>query len=198
MTNLVDMNDPATWESLYAIYTADGTRLAHYERAVKDLINGSNGSMFGEGDHFSLLKALDIQPNQSIVIIGAGFGWVAEDWIKAGYGPIVCVDNSTWIHANKKDNAVLEIIDADGADPTQVDKILAGLGKADWCISEDVLGLKSDADAKILSDNMKLIGNSIAHWCSPNLNTPLNTRSPEEWKEFLGDLIVRRGGEVIV
>src|SRR4051812_11251741 len=132
------MDDPATWDSLY-ICQIDG-RTAHFERAARQQIIGA--------DHMSLKHALDIRAGQHIALIGAGFGWIAEEWIAQDI-TAVAVDTSKWIHANKDVHAAVPVYDADCRTEVGRDIIMNALGSCpDWVISEDVLPMLCDQDCR--------------------------------------------------
>ncbi|HEY6617421.1 MAG TPA: hypothetical protein VIZ32_22995 [Vicinamibacterales bacterium] len=190
MTPRVDYNDPETWASLYG---GDG-----YVRANKDSILGH--------DHHRLHEVLGIEPGQSIILIGAGFGWVAEDWGAAGLGPIVAADSSTWIQTNKPLQATLPIYNENSSTGGSRSKILKALGqaKATWCISEDVMPALDDDEAVQLALRMRLMATNVTHWMScgvrkhddPNAwagDPRLNWKTLEDWKELLTpDIVVAR------
>lgn len=197
---LVDSNQAALWDggatSLYRQYRADGSGPFGYERSCKDRILGN--------DHWLLKQALDLQPGQSIGLIGAGFGWVAEDWFASGLSPIVAVDTSAWIQANKTQHATVTILNEDGGSNPSRGRIRQALGltgnnRATWCISEDVLPILSDAEAAQLASNMRLVGANVAHWVSVlapggDQDARLNWKTLEQWKALVTpDLVVQRG-----
>jgi hypothetical protein len=169
------------------------------------MILGCNGLPFGQGDHFRLKEALNLQPGQSIGIIGAGFGWVAEDWFAAGLSPIVAVDTSAWIHSNKAQHATVTILNEDGSTNASRGRIRQALGltggnRATWCISEDILPTFADDEALTLAQRMRLVGTTCAHWvsCSAVVTAAqdqrLNWKTLEQWKALVTpDLVVERG-----
>jgi hypothetical protein len=191
---LVDSDLQSTWEELYT---------GGFIRPRKEMILGCNGLPFGKGDHFRLKEALNLQPGQSIGIIGAGFGWVAEDWAASGLGPIVAVDTSAWIHSNKAQHAAVTILNEDGSTNASRGRIRQALGltggnRATWCISEDILPLLSDTEVSNLAQRMRLIGTTCAHWVSvfthPDAQDKrLNWKTLEQWKDLVTpDLVVER------
>lgn len=194
---LIDSNLQATWDSLYRCELNGQT--VHYARAAKERILGN--------DHWLLREALNIQPGQSIALIGSGFGWVGEDWAAAGYGPIANTDTSTWIQANLPGNAIVPVLAEgalSGASRNHI-RTAAGLGpsaKFHWVISEDVLPVLTDAECLNLGAAMRILGTNVAHWVTvagPNTRASLNWKTKEAWKILMGaDLIVQRGrGEAI-
>lgn len=188
---LVDPNDDTIWSQWYSVYMDDGTT-AGYERRAKDRILGS--------DHWRLLEALGITKGQSIIIVGSGFGWIAEDWTDAGYGPVICLDTSSWIQEHKAKHAIVPIYDYDILTEQGRSDTLSLLdGKADWIITEDVMPCLSDIECLNLSSICSLLGDNTAHWITPNASSPMNNKSIEEWKYFIStDLVVRRGGNKVI
>ena len=86
---LIDANDPRIWDggSISVYRNRVNGRFVGYTREVRRNYMGN--------DHWVLRQKLGLKPGQSILIVGAGYGWVAEDWQTIGLGPIICVDNST-------------------------------------------------------------------------------------------------------
>lgn len=184
---LVDSNLAQTWDELYGCELSDGT-LAHFERAAKERILGE--------DHWRLRNALGLLPGTSICIVGAGYGWIAEDWEEAGLGPIVCTDTSTYIHQGVALHAVKTILDEDALTAESRSRILAAAGLAhfDLVITEDVLPILSDEECLVLCSALRELGLSVAHWISVGGGDPrLNWKTPEAWRALTGDLIVPRG-----
>ena len=174
---LVDSNDPAVWDSLYDGWTADGRTRAHYDRIVKDRILGA--------DHWRLRDALALQPGQRIALIGAGFGWVAEDWAASGLGPIVAVDTSTYIQSRKVTEAAVTVY-AEDVTTTQgrraLKQALGGTGvTVDWAITEDVLPVLSDAECVQLDTFLRNWAVDVAHWIS------VGTRRFDDANAWAGD-----------
>lgn len=208
---LVDSNLAATWASLYREYNPAGVEMVGgvpvvpgadapigYSRAVKDRIIGN--------DHWALARALNLQPGQRIALIGAGFGWVAEDWAAAGLGPIVAVDTSTWIHANKAANATVTILNADTATNSGRNAVRQALGlsgnqRADWAITEDVLPVLSDAECLQVGAALRNMATNVAHWVSVLVpgggqDARLNWKTLASWKVLMTpDKVVKRGLE---
>jgi hypothetical protein len=192
---LVDFDDPAVWDSLYRCWSPDGTTLLHFERGAKERILGN--------DHWLLRDALNLQPGQSIGLIGAGYGWVAEDWAADGLGPIVAVDTSTYIQSNKTLHATVTILDEDGTSNPSRGRIRQALGlsgnrKADWGITEDILPGMTDAECLTLAGHMRNLATTVVHWVSAlkarNQDPRLNWKTLEDWKALMTpDLVVQRG-----
>jgi hypothetical protein len=199
---LVNSDLQATWESLYGPQQIGETGVyVHFDRAVKDRITGNIAGI--------LVRALNLQPGQSIGIIGAGFGWVAEDLFARGLSPIVAVDTSAWIQSNKTQHATVTILNEDGGSNASRGRIRQALGltgnnRATWCISEDVLPILSDAEAQTLDSNMRLVGTSVAHLVSELIpggdqDSRLNWKTKEQWKALLpsATIISRQTGDAV-
>lgn len=190
---LVDFSLQETWDSLYSAYLDDGT-LVHFDRRVKDKILGN--------DHHALRSALNLLPGQAIVIIG-GFGWIAEDWLSRGLGPIICIDNSPWIQANKAVHAALPILNEDALSTQSQANILTSLGTTPtWVITEDVLPCYADSEILSALPAFRAMGGTVVHWVScavSNCDVRLNWKTQEQWKALVGpDLVVRRGGAEVL
>lgn len=186
---LLDFNDKAVWDSLYRCQPEG--QVLHFERAAKSALLGN--------DHWELLKALDLKAGQSIVIVGGAFGWVAEDWIEAGYGPITVVDNSTYIHVRKAAHARVPIATELPTGP-----------KADWLITEDVLpGLADNEIGQFLAP-LRSRAKTVAHWVTvglrrydnPNVwagDARLNWKTLADWKTLVApDYVVQRGTATVL
>lgn len=188
---LLDPNQASFWEKLYECMI-DGV-VHHFDRAAKQAIMGDDGE--------KLREALKIQSGQNVVLIGAAFGWIAEDWIKLGVN-VVAVDTSSWIHANLEGNAIIPIINADCRTEPGREVILSALGTTpDYVISEDVLPVLTDDDCNTLALGMRAMGGIIAHMISTGTsgNVDLNWKTQEQWKQaFAGDLIIQRGTTMVI
>lgn len=192
---LVDSSQKAVWDSLYSLNGG-----LHYERAAKDRILGN--------DHWRLKEALNLQPGQKIALIGAGFGWIAEDWIAAGLS-VVATDTSSWIQANKGANATVTILNEGGLTNTSRKNILSALGlnqnsKFDVVITEDVLPILSDAECQTLGSALRQFAVKLVHWLSilqpgAEQDARLNWKTLEDWKALMGsDTAVQRGSSRVL
>jgi hypothetical protein len=186
---LANFNDITVWNDWYQIPMDDGT-VAHFERRAKDLILGN--------DHLRLAEALDIQPGQRVVLIGAGFGWIKEDWEAAGLGPIIATDTSELIQFLKIYHAVVDVLDADVLTDDGRRAICIALGGSpDILISEDVLPCLDDSECLALVEAMRGMAPKVAHWVTANAQMGLNSKSIEQWKDLVSpDLVVRRGQRI--
>jgi len=196
---LVDFDDPELWNG--------GPTSLYRDAEGRGYVRETRGSYYGESgeDAIALRNALGVLPGDSIIFVGGAFGWIAELWERDGYGPIVVTDTSAWIHANKAANAVVEILNEDGATSESRDAILDALGVpvATWCISEDVIPTLTADEAQAMAANMRLVADNVAHWVTTKMvaqDERLNWKSLEEWKALLDpDLVVARNenGRVI-
>lgn len=210
---LVDSNDVAVWNSLYSC-VLDG-RTAHFERAARQQYMGRDGETL-----IAALVGVGLQKGQRIALIGAGFGWLAEEFVAAGYGPIadgtangkVCaVDTSTWIQANKAGNATVAIVNADvnGSTGRRTVKQQFGSNNAviDWAISEDVLPILSDAECGVFASALRQVATNVAHWVSLGIrrfdnsnvwagDARLNWKTLEAWKALVTlDRVIARNDQ---
>lgn len=171
----------------------------------------SNRDAIIDYNHIYLKEALNIQPNESILIIGAGFGWIAEEWTKMGLGPICCTDTSPWIQANTQTetapNITIHNLDINVAADRDAIKAILNLGPNDkfkWGITEDVLPCLTDQQALEMSNNLQLISETVVHYVTINslLGTaewvptqlPHNWKTAQHWKSILGSVLIARAG----
>jgi len=202
---LVDSNSAAVWDSLYQCSPKDGGgQIYHFDRIVKDRILGN--------DHWSLLTALQtkgITKGQKICLLGAGFGWVAEDWVAQGWTPLIAVDTSTYIASRKATEATVTIYDYDittGSGRNAIKQALGvtGNNKVNWMISEDVLPILSDTECGQLDGWMHDLGTNVAHWVSvlnagSNQDVRLNWKTLAQWKALMpSSWVVSRGATEIL
>ena len=159
-------------------------------------------------DQVLLRNALNIQPGESILIVGAGFGWRVEELINLGLGPIFATDTSPWIQNNTQNEAASHIIihnlDINSSIDRDTIRKLLNFGPDDkfkWGITEDVLPCLTDQECIDMSNNMWSICENVVHCVSipKKLNTaefkPLlshNLKLGPEWKTLLpNDKIVK-------
>jgi len=157
--------------------------------------------------HDEFLPRLDIKPNDTILMVGVGFGWIAENWIAQGLGPICAIDTSHWIHSAKSQHANIDIYNFDITDYSTHDQIKQILGlqssdKIDWCITEDFFTEITNQECIDISLALRSIGNNVIHYITPKLSEELlsipqigvrNYKTEEEWNTLLSpDRIVIR------
>ena len=157
--------------------------------------------------HAELLPQLNILPNETVLIIGAGFGWIAEKWQAQGIGPICAVDTSQWIQSEKAQNANIEIYDFDITDYSTHTSIKQVLGlqpsdKIDWCITEDFFTEITDQSCLDIAAVLRSIGNHVVHYITKKPAEELltipefairNYKTEEEWNALLSsDRIIIR------
>lgn len=187
----VNFDDPATWASLYN---------PPFIRANKEQLFGT-----GMRDARNLrlaLEAVGMRPTQTVALIGGGYGWVAEEFIAAGYQKVAVFDTSAYIQGNKAVNAVLTIYNEGGTTSQSrrsIRSTLTGNGNTavDWAISEDILPCLLDSEISTYAPQLRQIATNVAHWVSPKEDgnvANLNWKTLAEWKAFMApDWIVGRG-----
>lgn len=170
------------------------------------------------------LESVGLVKGQRIALVGSGFGWVAEEFIAQGYGPLadgtangkVCsVDTSTWIQANTNGNATVPIINADvnGSTGRRTIKQQFGSNTAviDWAISEDVLPILTGTGPAPGGNNeivpfaqaLRALSTNVAHWIScpatTNRDARLNWKTLAEWKAWVTpDFVIQRGTATVL
>jgi hypothetical protein len=189
---LVDSNLESTWLQLYSC-EIDG-KIVGFDRSAKQQYFGN--------DHMILKDALQLTPEDGIVLIGGAFGWVAEDWIATGLSVIV-TDTSTWIQAHKAEQATIPILFESSLTPESRATIAEAMGRPiTVVITEDVLPNLTDNECVELSNAMRLMSQNVVHWVScatPSSGGGLNWKTADEWKQLLGpDRIVRRGTSEVI
>lgn len=187
---LLDFNKKETWDSLYSAHV--GGEVHHFTRKARQRHIGEDG--------WRLKRALGLQLGQNIVLVGGGFGWIAEEWEASGLGPIVVTDTSKFIQLRKHQEAVVPILDADVLTAPGRQAIYDALGATpDWVITEDVLPTLSDIEAlDFVLAVRALSAKQVAHWVSvkggPGDDQRLNWKTLDDWKVMVApDLAVERG-----
>ncbi len=197
---LLDSNQASLWDgSATSLYRyPQGELTFGYVRPVAQYYLGNDAEML-----IAALVTKGLQQGQRIALIGGGFGWVAERFIAAGYGPIadgtangkICVvDTSTWIQDNKAANAQLPVINADVNASTGRRTIRQQFGSnnatVDWVISEDVISLLIGAGSTPGGNNeivpfcqnlRSLASVGVAHW------TTVGVRRFDDPNQWAGD-----------
>ena len=233
---LVDPDDTSLWDggpnSLYQhpVYTknADGGWTVSGHRGFERIELPGGGLVYVGPDGKKLIAALEsigLIKGQRILLLGAGFGWIAEEFVMAGYGPmadgtgngrICALETSAWVHANKNVHARVAIINADVSVATGRNSIrasfnLTGTAKADWCITEDVLPIlvgqgaspNGPNEVQPLCQSCRQMAVNIAHMVTPRHGSAqdprLNWKSMEEWKAWVSpDYVIRRGSTEVL
>lgn len=87
---MLDWNLEETWRSAYAV---TGYKLGYCRYGMMP---------YAKVSAKGVSETLELQGAESIILLGAGFGWTAEELLKLHPAlNIVCVDNSVWIQTNK-------------------------------------------------------------------------------------------------
>ena len=197
MTMLVDINDPKCWnggpESHYRAWI-DGEYVG-YCRKAKQAFYGM--------DVQSLISALPFKRRDKILFVGAGFGWMQEDFAEAGFKHrnMLSLDTSRWIHANLADNAVVTVEFLDVMKSGDRKIIMTKL-KPDWIISEDCLPLFSNDEVLEFCKCLRIMAPKIARWVTPLVGSSqhpqMNWKTLEDWKKLVApDLVVKRGDSTV-
>jgi hypothetical protein len=147
---------------------------------------------------FKLLEKVAPQPNQTILFVGSGFGWIAENWISHGLGPICAVDTSNWIHSEKHIHAAIPIYNYDVTNAQHQGEIKQLLGlqldqKIDICITEDCFPGMYDSECLAMAESLRSIGNRVIHYITPPAKDPNydltifpgNKKTAEGWKALM-------------
>lgn len=190
---LVTFDSRKDWEALYRVPMDDGTT-AGFERRARERILGR--------DHWALMTALDVRAGQTVLIVGGGFGWVAEDWNNAGVRCTV-VDPSPWIQRNKHHHARVPILCEDLLSSASRLRVcdFAEVDEFDHIISEDVMPCLADEECLTLAKYMRrfAVDGRASHWVTPDARPPLNGKTLEQWKTLLTpDKVVQRGTAVVL
>jgi len=217
---LVDSNSASLW---------DGSSTSLYRYQQGELVFGYTRpamSQYIGNDAKTLIAALEsvgLQKGQRIVLVGAGFGWVAEEFIAQGYGPaadgttngkVCAVDTSTWIQNNRGANAQVSILNADVNASTGKRTIRQQFGSntalLDWVISEDVLpiltGIDPGSNNEIIPfcQNLRTLAPNVAHWVSvlipgSDQDQRLNWKTLADWKSWVTpDFVIQRGTSAVL
>jgi len=162
-------------------------------------------TIFNQTEHILFKNVLQPQPGDTILIIGAGFGWLAEEWTNMGLGPICAVDTSPWIQANKITQSAIPIYDLDITTSQGKDqaKSILGVGTNDkikWAITEDVTPCLADSECLELATHLRTIAETVVHYITIPGNyekfAPHNGKTAQEWKNLLTpDLIAPLDGK---
>jgi hypothetical protein len=220
---LVDSNQASLWDgsSDLSLYRAWVNNLpVGYQR----MADGS--SPFIGNDAKALIAALEsrgLLKTHRLVLIGAGFGFVHDEFLAAGYGPtadgtangkLLSVDTSTYIQANLNGNARVPILNADVNAATGRRTVRQQFGSnnaaVDWIVTEDVLGTLIGAgptpggnnEIVPLCQNLRTFTANVAHWISPltaSSDPRLNWKAMSEWKAWVApDLVIQRGTSAVL
>jgi len=199
----IDWNTEATWNDLYQVQRDDGQPgWVGFERAgMRHITSLSNAA--------GIVAALNLNANSKILIVGAGYGWMAND-IAGLTGATVCaVDTSTYIQTRKAQNADIEILNADvstGSGRSAIRQALgiSGNSKASHAITEDIITCATDAECTQLSTYLHNLADVVVHWTTMlnqghGQDPRLNWKTVAQWKALLpNDLFIQRSGNVVL
>ena len=146
--------------------------------------------------HRSLVNLFPYQQGESILLVGAGFGWIAELFIENGLAPVCAVDTSLWIQQEKQNHSVIDVhnLDVTNVNDQQSIKQILGLQpneKIDWCITEDFFTGISDEECLAIAESLRGIGNNVIHYITPppvkdlEILRTRNWKTGPEWKQLL-------------
>lgn len=164
---VVDYNSQRTWSAFYRQdllipgHPLNGTSVGYSREYAKIMKLPELDDITWHREYWALLAAAAGIPNSATVAcIGAGFGWLVEAAIDAGWPNVQAVDDSDWILAHKNDlawrfngsvwvqdevTAQVPIIQASLDSPIPLRNALGG--RQDWVITESMLSsLWSPAD----------------------------------------------------
>lgn len=165
-------------------------------------------------------EGLGLSPEARCLIVGSGFGWVAEDWAaNHGYrimgagqsSGLVCADTSAWIKARLASEGRVPVHRADfrSAEGRAALQELLG-GRPEFIITEDLLAGWADstiAQAIPAMEELVAPGGMIVHWISPGhpRDWEFNYKTGPGWRSFIDEVshmsaahfvVIRPGQEV--
>jgi hypothetical protein len=206
---LQDWNLESTWQNAYRLKKASDPN-AWADGYVRD----SSCYPAAAWQAGMIVNALNIQASSTVGIIGAGFGWIANNIALITGCVVAAVDTSTYIQDRKIDNADIEIINADVSannGRTQVKQALGitGNNKASFMITELVLECLSDAECTQLSTFLHNLTDTVVHIVALRDDakqasghqdaTGWNWKSAAEWKALLpNDVFIQAGTWVVL
>lgn len=184
---LLDYNDPAIWAETYDVNRDDGQpgRVGYVLAGKRHLISRDIAP--------EIIAELGLNDTHRILILGAGFGWLANDIAIMSGAVVAAVDTSTYIQDNKVANAEgVEILNADvsaGSGRAQVRQALGitGNNKATHAITENVITVLDDAENTQLSSFLHNMADIVVHWTAERYDDKLakGFQDPRyNWKHF--------------
>jgi hypothetical protein len=187
----LNVNDPAYWGGMYDPPFIRANRFALFGEGMRDARNLRLA-----------LEAVGMQPTHRVALIGGAYGWVAEEWISAGYQWVGVFDISAHVHANKSVNAVVTIHNESGETNNSKGNIRQALGrnrnqKIDWAVTEDLLPMYTDAEINSYAPHLRDLANNVAHWVTPlapGSFMEMNWKTMAAWKAMMTpDSVIERG-----
>ena len=145
-----------------------------------------------------LKELFNIQPNESILIIGAGFGWIPEEWLSMGLGPVYALDTSEYIQNNLVGNANIPIYNIDIIQNTSDVLALNNNQPFRWAFTDNMITVLTDTEVLTLASNLRSVAQTVVHYTQDiivnhELTDPLNHnwKTLASWKSILyPDIIV--------
>lgn len=206
---LQDWNLGATWQNAYRLKKASNPNewAAGYERDCSMY----PAAAFAAGQ---IVNALNIQPSDTVLILGCGFGWIANNIALITGCTLAAVDTSTWIQTRKAQDADIEILNADvsaGNGRAAVKQALGitGNNKATYALTEEVITCLTDQEAQQLSNWLHDLATNVVHWTTLRDDRKLargnqeatgyNWKLISEWQALLpSDSFIVSGTSVLV
>lgn len=181
----------ARFEQLYSNgYGSHLNTVAMFAKRAEALVSQNNG--------------FQVSPGQSVLIVGGGFGYLAEYLInnyQFNTNNLTIIDNSPYIHLNKTtqqtnvaiSNSIINI-DVLASDVlTLVRGVIGGNGRSNWVITDDVISeMQNDTEINAFIANCESLqgGNGgIVHLTSTLIETAtqdpsLNWKTIEQWQAY--------------
>ncbi len=202
-----DWDDPAVWQGAYGIRDRDpssptfGSRLGYSRVAMVQVLDPSSPSLSLYAERRDRLIAdYGIQPSESILVAGGGYGFLAEVFLSAGYGRVYSLDGSAVVEAGMAAETAPEVVPRmvavpiQGAASTRAALKVAtkaiegppGYSTFDWVVTEDLLPGYSTAEVGVILDacEVGLDGTDLArivHLVTTPLPPPWTDLSLEDW-----------------
>lgn len=179
------------WEELYTGgYTDKWNRESLFAYRVEALASGNKG--------------IQVSPGSSVLIIGAGFGFLAEylvDNYQFNVNNLRMIENSTYIHNNLTVYSRVGIRDRiyniDALSPTvlvDLRAFIGGNGRSNWVITDDIIPGFTDSEVVTFLNNCEALQGGqggIVHLISTHQDyiqqdNRLNWKTITQWRDFNG------------
>lgn len=193
---LQDWDDPQVWANAYKVKKASNPN-----EWADGYVRDSSLYTAAPAKANRIINALGIQSTDTVGMIGAGYGWIANQIAIQTGCVVAAVDTSSIIQAGKAANADIEILNADvsaGNGRAAVKQALGitGNNKASYMITEELITLLDDTECTQLSSFLNDLANQVVHYTSeirPNnpQDPDYNWKTLEDWKLLLpADLFI--------